>query len=222
MNPYIKTDDDKGKITSISTNSSSVVFSVGDRVSYFDTHNDNNLVVADIVAIDYELGSKPRIIVNDGTTKKQINSYFDVSDIIYIDNVGLSIVDKGTELVSIKPTITIKGIKYSAGDTVSYYSGEQKVVAKISDIIKNYIQGIVDNGIDPDKTYIFVDDGGNKIYNFTDKIIFNNSTLQKENPDTPLVQKQDKSGKNKYILKNENNYRIKYAKYKSKYLLLKK
>ena len=219
--------DDSSNITSISINSIYVQFSVGDRVSYIDTNNHNNLVVADIVAIDYELGGTPRLIVNDGITKKQINSHFDVSGIIYIDNVELSIVEKSTALVPIKPTIIIDGIKYSTGDTVSYESGGQKIVAKISDIIKNYIKGIVENGIDPNQTYIYVDDGGYKIYNFTDKIIFNKivsneSKLKKENPDTPLVQKQGDSGNNKYTLKNENNYRIKYAKYKSKYLLLKK
>ena len=203
-------------------------YSIGDRVSYLATDNYNDVVVADIVAIEYNKSDLPQLYVYDGTTIKSINNHSGVSDVIYTNTLGLhSVNKKKVALIPIKLAIDIKGIRYNTGDTVSYKFNGQLIVAKISDIIKNYINGIRDNGIDLAKSFIYVDDGGEKVNNrsYTDTLKFDESTLEKVDNGTPLVQKKDDTqlvqnkdtGNQKYTLEDENEYRLKYVKYKAKY-----
>lgn len=98
---------------------------------------------------------------------------------------------------------------YKKDDKVSFELEGKTVTGKVVHVF-NYIK---DYEIQPDKSELTISNDVVKPY-FLERIYLNNNTLKK-------ISQDSSNGKKKYTLEDESIFRVKYAKYKVKYLLQK-
>ena len=143
---------------------------------------------------DVEQLDKSILFIEDGDRKKyQIN----------FNNVGL--IKKATNTKLSKEI----NLPYKEGDIVSFELKGKTVTGKVF----NVFYDIKDYEIQPDKSELKISNDVVEPY-FFEEIYLNNNTLKK-------ISQDSSNGKKKYTLEDESIFRVKYAKYKVKYLLQK-
>jgi len=138
--------------------------------------------------------------INDRSTLSIIGTNGAGLDIIPFTQPGLKLVEVKQINMKVKDAVE----KYKIGKKVSYnYNGIAKDGKIISHVIKEGATYISED----DKVIIEVQDSG---YKLTMEVLFTEPTLK-------LVEESG-SGKQKYTLEEDSKYRVKYMKYKAKYL----
>ena len=190
-------------------------FKVGEKVSYIMTYSDPSPAIGIIHKIDPKTGQLE--IKHLKQTKEIIIS-------ININGVGHNV--KHTDLAETPPPVKRDYVekdlvKYRVGDTIHYILKRDKdaallaLGAKATDAAKAaaitavYIIGKIIS-VEPNTSTLWIEhpDKSTKSINIS-------SVIEK----VPI--QIDSAGQKKYTLEDVNKYRLKYAKYKAKYLLLK-
>ena len=187
-------------------------FKVGEKVSYYMAYSDPSPAIGRIYKIDPKTG------------KLEIKHLKETIISININGVGHDV--EHTELAETPPPVKRdyvekESVKYRKDETIRYIIKRDKEAAlaalgpkpteeaKAAAITATYIVGKINN-VDPNTNTLWIlpSDGIIKSINIS-------SVIDK------VSAKTDSAGDKKYTLEEENKYRLKYAKYKTKYLLLK-
>jgi len=190
-------------------------FKVGETVSYFMAYSDPSPAIGKINKIEPKTGL---LEIKHKEKEKEI--------IITININGAGHDVKHTSDAETPPPVKRDyvekdSVKYYKDETIRYILKRDKEAAlvalgpkastadKLAAITTKYIVGKI-NKVDPDTNTLWIQhpDGSIKSINIS-------SVIDK------VSTKTDSGGSKKYTLEDENKYRLKYAKYKAKYLLLK-